>query len=208
MIEYFRMNMNLLCLRAVILAVAFFLILPPGVKADTPSQVVERLHDELLQVMKDAEVLGYTGRYEKLAKVIPAIYDFPFISKTVVGRYWRTFSDEEKKKFLDLFTRLSVATYANRFDGYSGESFSVISANESRRGRIVVESVLVQPSGEKIEFSYILHKKNHMWKIINVVVEGVSDLSLKRADYTAFLKKKNTEAFLDELKAKISKFSD
>jgi len=200
--------MNLLCLRAVILTVAFFLILTSGVRADTPTQVVEKLHDELLQVMKDAEMLGYKGRYEKLVKVIPAIYDFPFISRIVTGRYWRTFSEEEKKKFLDLFTKLSVATYANRFDGYSGESFSVISANESRRGRIVVETALVKPSGEKIEMSYILHKKNNVWKIINVIVEGVSDLSLKRADYAAFLKKKNTKALLDELKAKISKLSD
>ena len=201
--------MNLLCLRAVILTVAFFLSLPPGVRADdTPTQVVEKLHGELLQVMKDAEMLGYQGRYEKLVKVIPAIYDFPFISRIVAGRYWRTFSEEEKKKFLDLFTRLSVATYANRFDGYSGESFSVITANESRRGRIVVETVLVQPSGEKIEMSYILHKKNNMWQIINVIVEGVSDLSLKRADYAAFLKQKNTKALLDELTAKISKLSD
>ena len=200
--------MNLLCLRAVILAVVFFLILPPGVRADTPTQVVEKLHDELLKVMKDAETLGYKGRYEKLVKVIPAIYDFPFISRIVAGRYWRTFSEEEKKKFLDLFTRLSVATYANRFDGYSGESFSVITANESRRGRMVVETVLDQPSGEKIELSYILHNKNKMWKIINVIVEGVSDLSLKRADYAAFLKKKNTKALLDELTAKISKLSD
>ena len=200
--------MNLLCLRTVMVILALWHILPTAVRADTPTQVVEKLHEELLVVMKNAEVLGYEGRYEKFAKILPLIYDFPFISRIVVGRYWNTFSEEEKKDFLQLFTKFSIATYANRFDGYSGERFKVISAKESRRGRIAVESVLVQTSGERIHITYILHKKRNMWKIINVIVEGVSDLSLKRADYAAFLKEKNAQALLDDLNTKISELSD
>jgi phospholipid transport system substrate-binding protein len=201
-------GMILSFLYTIMLIMTISLIFPPGVRGEIPAQVVEKLHEELLEVMKDAEELGYTSRYEKLEKVIPAIYDFPFIARIVVGRYWNLFNEDEKKKFLDLFTRLGIATYADRFDGYSGESFKVVSMNDFRSGRIIVESVLVQASGDKIHLNYVLHEKDDMWKIIDVIIEGVSDLALKRADYTAFLRNNDTQALFDELSTRISKLSE
>jgi phospholipid transport system substrate-binding protein len=205
---YGKEKLVLLFLYAIIFIIGFCLIFPSEVKADTPDQVVEKFHNELLAVMKDADSLGYAGRYEKLEKVIPEIFDFQLISRMVVGRYWETFTQEEKKRFLDLFTRLSIATYANRLDGYSGEKFNIISTKEFRNERKMVESNLVLPSGEKIEMIYILHQKNNMWMIINVIAEKVSDLALKRADFTAFLNRNSTGAFFDELIKKISELSD
>jgi phospholipid transport system substrate-binding protein len=193
---------------APIVIMALLVAFPSEGRGDTPTQVVETLHNELLEVMKDAERLGFSGRYERLENVVPELFDFPFISRIVVGRHWGNFSEEEKDQFMDLFTRLSIATYADRFDGYSGESFRVLSTNEFRGGRIVVESVLVQARGEKIQMTYMLHEKDESWRIIDVVVEGISDLALKRADYTAFLNKNTTQAFFDELNTMISEMSD
>jgi phospholipid transport system substrate-binding protein len=175
---------------------------------DTPTQVVEKLHASLLTVMKEAEKLGYQGRYDRLNPVITASFDFPFIARVVVGRYWDGFSDEEKAKFVEIFTRLSIATYAGRFDGYSGERFEVVSSKETRRGRIVVRSVLIKPEGDEIKLDYILHKNGNQWNVINVVANGVSDLSLKRTDYTTFLKKKGFKSFIDKLNEKISCYSE
>jgi phospholipid transport system substrate-binding protein len=201
-------NRMLFRLYAPIVIMALFVTFPSEGRADTPTQVVETLHNELLEVMKDAEMLGFSGRYERLENVVPELYDFPFISRIVVGRHWGNFSEEEKNQFIDLFTTLSIATYADRFDGYSGESFRVLSINEFRGGRIVVESALVQARGEKIQMTYMLHETDDSWKIIDVVVEGISDLALKRADYTAFLNKNTTQAFFDELNTMISEMSD
>jgi phospholipid transport system substrate-binding protein len=189
--------------------VALLVILPQGARADTGAvQVVEKLQHELLGVMKAAGSLGYEGRYKALSSVIPDLYDFPFISRVVLGRHWGAFSDEEKKHFLDLFTKFSVAIYASRFDGYSGEKFKVISVNESRRDRVVVQTVLLQPSGEKVRMDYVLHRTDGTWRIINVVADGVSDLAMKHAQFGAFLEKNNPEALLELLKTKIAKFSD
>ena len=43
--------------------------------ASPPVQVVEKLHAALLGVMKDAEELGYQGRYDRLAPVLKETYD-------------------------------------------------------------------------------------------------------------------------------------
>jgi len=175
--------------------------------ADTATTVVEGLHAELLFVMKQAKKLGYAGRYQRLAPTVTASYDFPYISKVVVGRYWRSFTAEQKSRFIEVFAKLSIATYANRFDGYSGEGFKTIAAEELKRGHRLVKTVLIKANGEEIELDYVLQRNNDQWRIINVIAEGVSDLSLKRADYTAYIKKNDFDALLKKLNEKIQNYA-
>jgi phospholipid transport system substrate-binding protein len=170
------------------------------------AKVVEKLHAELLGVMKQANALGYKGRYQRLAPVVNSSYDFPFISKLVVGRYWSEFSPEQKEQFVNTFTKLSIATYANQFAGYSGEHFKTISAEESTKGRLLIKTVLIKSNGEEVELDYMLHQKELQWQIINVIAQGVSDLSLKRAQYTSYLKKNGFEGLLQKINDKIKSY--
>jgi phospholipid transport system substrate-binding protein len=181
---------------------------PPTNAVDSATQVIENLHAELLGVMKQADELGYTGRYKRLAPVVTSTYDLPFIAKTVVGRYWKKFTPEQKSEFVETFTRMSIATYADRFDGYSGERFKTISEDPLRRGRLVVKTVLIKSSGEQIQLDYILHQSSDKWLIINVIAQGVSDLSLKRADYTSYLKKKGFDDLLSKINEKITLYEN
>jgi phospholipid transport system substrate-binding protein len=188
-----------------------FLILAPvfasNNTSNTPVQIIENFNSTLLSVMKKAKVLGYEGRYNQFAPVVKKSFDFPLIAKIVLGRYWSTFTEEEKAKFIDIFTRLSIATYANRFDNYSGEKFKIVSTNESRPGRALIKTMLIKSDGKEVELDYILLKKGTEWRIVNVIADGVSDLSLKRADYTAFLKKNSVKALFDRLNKKIADYA-
>jgi phospholipid transport system substrate-binding protein len=47
------------------------------------------------------------------------------MAQVVVGRQWRQFSDEQKSTFVEMFSKLSVATHAARFDGFSGQRFEI-----------------------------------------------------------------------------------
>ncbi|UCG13490.1 MAG: HpnM family protein [Deltaproteobacteria bacterium] len=183
------------------------LALSPPAVGKPVSHVVENLNHALLGVMKEADQLGFSGRYQRLAPVMTASYDFPFVSRIVVGRYWKQFSQEQKSKFVETFTNLSIATYAGRFDGYSGERFEVVSTEELRHGRQMVKSTLIKPDGEVVHLDYILHQNENRWRIINVIANGVSDLSLKRADYSSFLKTKGFDDLLRALNDKILQYS-
>ena len=182
------------------------LLFPPATAGDSATQVIESLHAELLGVMQQAGELGYAGRYKRLAPLVTSAYDLPFIAKTVVGRYWKKFTPEQQSEFVETFTRMSIATYADRFDGYSGERFKTISEDPLRRGHHVVKTVLIKSSGEQVQLDYILHQSSDQWQIINVIAQGVSDLSLKRADYTSYLKKKNFDDFLNKINQKIEQY--
>ncbi len=190
---------------------AFLMVSTPAIvlsaEPQTPTRVVEDLHAALLGTMKEAKEMGYKGRYARLAPVIKETFDLPFIARIVVGRYWRTFTKEQKAIFLETFERLCIATYADRFDGYSGEQFRWVSEKGSRSGRIIVKTLLIRPDGERVELDYTLYKPNSKWRVINVTADGVSDLSLKRADYTTFIKRNGFNDLINKLDEKISNYS-
>jgi len=171
-------------------------------------EVVENLHTNLLSVMKDGDRIGYKGRYERLSPVISSSFELASIARVVVGRYWGSLNDEQKRKFVETFAKLSIATYAWNFDAYSGERFKVISEKEQGGSQILVRTELTKSDGGKVQLDYILHRVNDQWRIINVIADGVSDLALKRADYSNFLKDRGFEALLSKLNEKIAQYSN
>ena len=199
-------------MKRVRLFVFLFLVVPmlaplPPVNAQPATDVVENLHQTLLLVMKEGNQIGYQGRYDRLAPVITASFDMPFVAQIVLGRFWETFDGQQKSKFVETFGRLSIATYAANFDSYSGERFKVISEKEVSGGRILVHTQIIKSDGGQVQLDYLLHRVDSQWRIINVVADGVSDLALKRADYTSFLKTNGIDSLLIKLNEKIVQYS-
>src|ERR1700728_4638199 len=52
-------------------------------------------------------------------------FDAPGIARFVLGRYWRTATDEEQREFLKLFEDYIVIVYSTRLSEYGGEQFKV-----------------------------------------------------------------------------------
>jgi len=169
--------------------------------------LIDNLDKTLVSVMKNAKKLGYHGRYERLKPVVEETYNFTLITRYSVGRIWKTFDEEQRAKLIKRFTVLSISTYAARFDGYSGEKFTVTSSKPLRRGRLLVRTELQKADGEIIHLDYVLSKKRGQWRAINVIANGVSDLSLKRAQYTYILRKKSFAGLIKKLDKKIAAYN-
>jgi phospholipid transport system substrate-binding protein len=195
--------------RALAVCLMLFLPLRPGIAAEVgPGQVVDRLHLALLDVMKRAGELGYQGRSALLTPVVESSFDFPTIARIVMGRHWAGLGNEEQQAFLKTFSRLSTATYAARFDSYGGEDFRLV-AEEPQKDKILVRSELVKADGSVVKFDYLVHPgKDGGWLIVNVIADGVSDLSVKRADYTTILKNEGYAALIAKLNDKIAQYEE
>ena len=115
---------------------------------------------------------------------------------------------EEQEKFTTTFSELSHSTYAGRFNSYSGEEFSLISEKSVKRNRKLVQTRFTKTDGEEIRFNYILHQANDQWKIINIIVNGVSDLALKRTEYSSILKKNGYPILIEKLRLQIEESAD
>ena len=168
------------------------------------AHLVTELHDSLIAIMKNGDTLGYQGRYQAIAPVIDKTHDIDTIARLVVGRHWKELTETQQSAFVQTFRNLSIATYAGRFKAYGGERFAILSEKPLSRGnRTLVASHLVKTDGERITFHYIVRQIQHQWKILNISVNGVSDLALKRAEYGAVLKKDGLPILMQRLQAQI-----
>ncbi len=171
-----------------------------------PVGVIQRFQDTLVSVMKQAQALGYDGRYKKLAPIITSTHDLETIARVSVGQYWSKLSDAQRDKLVDTFTRLSIATYAARFDGFSGETFSKPTLGREDDTRAMVKTTLTTSDSEKISFVYQLHKSGETWRIVNIITNGVSDLAMKRAEYTSIIEKDGFDSLITKLEQKIKQY--
>lgn len=179
---------------------------PAVTNSQAASSVINTFHAVLLSTMKHARSLGYRGRYMRLEPTIRRSYDFPKVVRVTAGKYWRDLNHDQKVQFLRIFSHLVIATYAHRFDGYSGESFQAVSTRASGHGRMVVRTVLIKRNGSRVHLDYLLRQHKGQWRIVNVIAQGVSDLALKRVEYTTVLRRQGFDALMAKLEEKIAQY--
>ena len=108
--------------------------------------------------MRDAETLGFQGRYERLAPVLIETFNFPVMAKISAGRHWRAMSPEQRRKYAESFGRMSIGTFATRFDGFSGERFEVTGEEPGPRDTVLVRNKLIKSDGETIAIDYLMKR--------------------------------------------------
>jgi len=191
------------------LTVLFLICLSPLALADEMSarQVVESFQDSLIEAMQQGKALGFQGRYDKLDAAVRKSHDLPKIARIVVGKQWEKLTSEQQAKLEAKFSQLSISAYAHNFKEYSGESFSFISEEETGRGGIVVHTNLKIPGEKDVKFDYMMKKKDDSWQIINIIADGVSDLALKRSDYTSVLNREGFDALIAKIDEKIESYA-
>jgi phospholipid transport system substrate-binding protein len=166
---------------------------------------IETLNTTLLDIMQNADSLGYAGRYEKLQPVMTEIYDFALMARIALGAYWKKLEAPQQQQLIEAFSRMSVATYAARFDGYSGEKFEVVSAEKSVRDTMLIKTRLIKSDGTPIALNYLTRPRDGEWRIIDVFLDArFSELARMRADYSAVMQRQGFEVLLTTIESKIT----
>jgi phospholipid transport system substrate-binding protein len=178
----------------------------PAPDAEQAKQVVEGLHAVMIQVMHDGPALGYEGRLAKLEPAIAARYDFPFIAEKSVGLAWKDFDAAQREQLVEATARLAGATYAARMKDFAGERFETLATQAAPQSTMLVRTQIVEGDGKKTSLDYRLHTDGAGEpRVIDVFLDGtVSELALRRSEYSSLLKKGGFPALLEALEKKIA----
>ncbi|WP_052716211.1 ABC transporter substrate-binding protein [Magnetospira sp. QH-2] len=178
------------------------MLLAPTTQAEnaTPDQTIGHFHEQLLEAMENAFAEDVTERYDRLVPAVGAAYDFPFMVRIAVGSHWSQTSAAQKQALTEAFGRMSTATYAHHFNGYSGEKFETVETRDGPKGTRIVDTRIVSPDGGRTDIAYVMHHTNSGWRIANVILEkGVSQLAVHRSEYAAVLKQGGADALVKVL---------
>ena len=185
-----------------------FLVLPSAAGAADVSEArkpIDQLYVVLLECLKNADALGLEGRRVKIAPAVQAGYDLPFMAEKILGRHWRELPEQDHARWTDAFGRLTVATYAERMNGYTGQRFEVLKVEPSQRDTAVVYTQVVSPKEAPIAINYRMRQNGDGWRIIDVYLNGtVSELALRRSEYAAVLQRDGFDKLVASIDEKIA----
>jgi len=172
--------------------------------AEPPQGVVRAYYEVLLGVMKEAGKLGFAGRYERLKPAVEKVFNLPLMTRLAVGPGWESLTPAQQQQMVAFFADLTVATYANRFDGYDGETFEVVPDTVSSPSGTMVQSRLIKKQGDPIVLNYLMRDSGGSWQAIDVFLGGtVSELATRRSEFTSVLRRDGAEGLLSLLRQRI-----
>ena len=175
----------------------------------SPTAVIERLHQSLIETMKDAQKLGIGGRYNQLQPILEKSFDFERMIAIAAGSYWTSADEAQRRRLLDAFTELSITTYAARFNAFSGESFDMLGQRQGPRDTTLVDTRLNRTDGPPVPITYVMAERDGEWRIVDVLLDkSISELAVRRSEYNQVLRTSGTEGLsetLDEKTAQLRK---
>ena len=125
---------------------------------------------------------------KKLEKLFSDSVDVPWVGRFVLGRFWRTATPEQQKKYITSYEEFLVTHYAGRFSEYSGGEFKVTEANQDEDGNFLVNMRIMSPENQEVIVDYRVHATDGgKLKIYDVVVEGVSMIQTQRSEFGSVL---------------------
>lgn len=190
------------------LAVAAFGVALPLTAAESGAEskaFIENLSERAIAALTPPDI-SRSEREARARALLTENFAVPTIGQFVLGRYWRTASPEEREEYLRLFEELIVVTYVDRFSRYSGERLRVGNAVvDEQSGDVLVYSEITRPAGGPVQVGWRVRRVPPSFKVVDVVVEGVSMGQTQRSDFASVIRNNGgaLSALLDEMRRRM-----
>ena len=140
-----------------------------------------------------------------LADILRQGFDLPLIARFVLGRYWRPATPDQRDSYVDLYGKFVVKSYSKNLGGFAGSSFDVVGAEPIGKSDFLVTTILRRKSGSPFKTGWRVRLIDDKYKIIDVIVEGVSMAVTQRQEFASVLKRDGVERLLQILSAKVGR---
>lgn len=128
-------------------------------------------------------------------------FDMSTIGRFSLGQYWKVATPAQQKEYQKLFNDMIVRVYSKRFSDYEGQKFDVRSASKSGNDSLVT-SYIVPTNGAEVRVDWRVRNKGGSYKVVDIIVEGVSMSQTQRADFSSVIQRGGgkVEALLEYLR--------
>ena len=168
-----------------------------------PDELVRKTADDVISIIKQDKDIqaGDANKIYKLAeeKILPN-FDFERISRLVLGKAWRTATDDQKTQFKYEFKNLLLRTYAVALSKYKDQKIEYKPLRMKPTDEIVtVKTEIIQSGAQPIDVDYALAKQDNGWLVIDIIIEGVSLVTNYRSQFASEIKRNGMDSLIKEL---------
>ena len=147
---------------------------------------VENLGKQVIEKVSNVN-LSENERLVNFRNLYLDSFDNYYISRFVLGQYWKRLDSNMRKQFVKSFNDYIVTTYAPKFKGWEGTFKATDSLLENNYYNVKMN--VLNKDGPTLKFMWKIYlDKNKNFKILDVNIDGVSMLVTQRAEFMSVIK--------------------
>ncbi len=183
------------------------LIIPVSAFAGEALETVKGHCDAVLAVLRDPSLKPESAKKvkkDRICAISVKMFDFTELSKRTLARNWEQFNSDQQREFIELFRSLLEDAYAAKILAYTDEKIVFTKEVQLAEKTVEVQS-LVFGKTEEMPVYYRVMLNDGMWRVYDVVIEGVSLVNNYRSQFRDILSHKSPESLLETIRKKVGK---
>jgi phospholipid transport system substrate-binding protein len=178
-------------------------VTPAPAAPDSATALIQQTVVQVLAVLGDDTKPVPQQRLE-LEEIAHNRFDFRTMARLVLARDWKRLDAVKRDEFVDQFTTYLANDYGSRIDRYERKDVKVVVMGEQPkpRGDVDVRTKVVGGEYDGALVDYRMRKGDDGWRIIDVVIEGISLVANFRDQFREVIARGGPEALLQKLKEK------
>lgn len=174
--------------------------------ADSPEAVIRRMVDAVFAILRDPELAkDRKRRLQRLRQEVDTTFDWVSMAKSSLGHHWRTASEAERVRFVEVFKELLAQQYMDDVDRFRGNETVTLRGSEKNADLVVVKTTLLTGSREQVPMDYTLHQVESRHWVVDLAIEGVSLVNHYRKTFSRYLVNKSLAELLTQLERKLGR---
>jgi len=185
----------------ILIVVAITGVLNTGIAAAaSPQQTIESLVDEALVILNN-DTLNWQEKKAEIRSVMLNGVDLSAMSQRILGKNWGKTGEEQRERFIQLFTDLLETSYIDRIEAYSDQRMELV-RERTKGDRAIVDTLFITKK-KQIPINYKLTRNGEKWLIFDMVIEEVSLVSNYRETYGEIIMNDGMEGLLTRMEDKV-----
>jgi phospholipid transport system substrate-binding protein len=140
------------------------------------TEVMAKRHDELAAERRKLNAL--------VDELLRPRFDLETSCRLILGQHWKTATPEQRRRFVDAFQGFLMASYGHALLEFTHDTLKVLPAKEPVVGSSTsVRTTMKLTSGRTYQVDFYMRLDDRGWRIVDVLVEGVSYVRSYRGDF-------------------------
>jgi phospholipid transport system substrate-binding protein len=173
---------------------------------DKPAKFIQGLANEAIAVLRDRQG-SLDEREKRFRAVLKDNFAMAKIGRFAVGKFWRKMNTDQRQQYQQLFEKWILKTYSIRFGGYSDETVNVLKTIKAGQTDVLVRTKINSSSGRALKVDWRVRNFKGHFKIIDVLIEGVSMLVTQKAEFGAVLRQRGIDGLIEILRSQVDRLA-
>jgi phospholipid transport system substrate-binding protein len=148
------------------------------------SAFVQQTGEKLVGIVNGT--LPAAEKRRAITQILDVAVDVDGIARFCLGRFWRTASPEQQKRYVTAFHEVLVTNVSSKLGEYRGVKLTVQRARQ-QDDEAFVTSLVERPNNPPTIVDWVVEHPTANPKIVDVIAEGTSLRLTQRQDYASYL---------------------